>query len=255
MFGLPVNASAHGYEIDALIIYMHAFMIVLSVGWGLFFVFVLLRFNCRVNPKADYAGFKSQANSYVELAVVVIEVIFLVGFSIPFWAKQVNAFPDRPDAIEVRIVAEQFAWNVHYPGKDGVFGRTNPKLVDQQTNPIGLDLSDPNAQDDITAINQLHMPVGRPLIIHLSSKDVIHCFTLPEMRVKQDVIPGMSIKTWFTPTKTGAWEITCAQLCGIGHYRMKGFYTVHSEAEYDQWLAQQPTAGGSSNSGGDSFWN
>lgn len=104
-------------------------------------------------------------------------------------------------------------------------------------------------------VNQLHIPVGRPVIVHLSSKDVIHSFDLPEMRVKQDVIPGMSIQTWFTAVKTGQWEIVCAQLCGIGHYRMKGFLNVHSEKEFDDWLAAQPTAGGSGEDSGDSFWN
>ncbi len=255
MLGLPIRASSHGYEIDRMIYLVHGLMFVLFVGWGIFFIIALARFNRRASPKANYTGVKSHASQSIEIAVIIAEVILLAGFSIPFWAKQVNAFPDRPDAIEIRIVAEQFAWNVHYPGKDGKFGKTDLKFVNAQNNPIGLDLSDPDAKDDITTINQLHVPVGRPVIIHLSTKDVIHCFFLPQMRVKQDVIPGMSVQTWFIPTKTGAWEIACAQLCGIGHYRMKGFYTVHSEADYDHWLAQQPTAGGSSNSGNNSFWN
>jgi cytochrome c oxidase subunit 2 len=230
-------------------------MLVLFVGWGIFFVIALVRFNRKAHPKADYTGVKSHVSSYIEVAVIVAEVILLVGFSIPFWAKKVNSFPNRPDAIEVRIVAEQFAWNIHYPGKDGKFGRTSFKLFDQQSNPIGLDLQDPYAKDDITTVNQLHIPVGKPIIVHLSTKDVIHSFALPEMRVKQDTIPGMSVQTWFTPIKTGKWEIACAQLCGIGHYRMKGFMTVHSEKDFEDWLSKQSTAGGSSDSGEDSFWN
>ncbi len=255
MLGLPINASSHGYEIDQMIYLVHGLMFALFAGWGIFFFIVLARFNRWASPKANYTGVKSHASQSIEIAIIVAEVILLAGFSIPFWAKQVNAFPNRPDAIEIMVVAEQFAWNVHYPGKDGKFGKTDPKLIDAQNNPLGLDLSDPNAKDDIVTLNQLHVPVGRPVIIRLSTKDVIHCFFLPQIRVRQDVIPGMSIQTWFTATQTGAWEIGCAQLCGIGHYRMKGFYTVHSEAEYDNWLAQQPTAGGSSNSGGNSFWN
>ena len=254
MLGLPINASSHGYEIDQMIYLVHGLMFVLFAGWGVFFVIVLLRFNRWANPKANHAGSTSHFSSVIEMTVIVAEIILLAGFSIPFWAKQVNAFPNRSDIVEVRIVAEQFAWNVHYPGKDGKFGRTSPKLINPQTNPIGLDLTDPNAKDDITTVNQLHIPIGRPTIVHLSTKDVIHCFTLPQMRVKQDVIPGMAIQTWFIPTKTGQWEIGCAQLCGIGHYRMKGFYTVHSEEDYQNWLSKQATAG-SSSSGGDSFWN
>ena len=254
MLALPINASSHGYEIDQMIYLVHGLMFVLFAGWGVFFFIVLARFNHWIHPKADYTGVKNHYSSVIEIAVIVAEIVLLAGFSIPFWAKQVNAFPNRPDALEVHIVAEQFAWNVHYPGKDGKFGRTDPKMIDTQNNPLGLDLTDPNAKDDIVTVNQMHIPVGRPTIMVLSSKDVIHCITLTEMRVKQDVIPGMGIQTWFTPTKTGQWEIGCAQLCGIGHYRMKGFYTVHSEQDYQDWLSKQTPAGGAS-SGGDSFWN
>lgn len=253
MLALPPIASAHGHEIDQMIYLVHGLMFVLFVGWGAFFIVTLLKFNSKANPKANYHGVQNHISSAIEVGIVVIEVILLVAFSIPFWARQVNAFPDRPDSLEVRVVAEQFAWNVHYPGKDGKFGKTSYKLIDQQSNPIGLDVNDPAAKDDVTTVNQLHLPVGRPAIIHLSTKDVIHSFGLPIMRVKQDALPGMSIKTWFTPIKTGKSEIVCGQLCGIGHYRMKGFLTVHSEKEFDTWMAEQPTAGGGGDS--DSFWN
>ncbi len=255
MLALPPLASSHGYEIDQMIYMVHGLMLVLFVGWGIFFIVALIKYNRRANPKASYEGVKGHASSYVEIAVVMAEVILLFCFSIPFWAKQVNAFPNRADAMEVRVVAEQFAWNVHYPGKDGKFGKTRAEKVDTQSNPIGLDLEDPNAKDDITNLNQLHIPVGHPVIIHLSSKDVIHSFALPIMRVKQDVLPGMSIQTWFTPTKTGNSEIACAQLCGIGHYRMKGFLTVHTDKDYQDWLSKQSTAGGDGGSSADSFWN
>ncbi len=255
MLALPPIASAHGYEIDQMIYIVHGLMFVLFAGWGIFFIVSLIKFNRHVNPKANYVGVKSHLSSVLEVAVVIAEVILLICFSIPFWSKQINTFPDRPDTLEVRVIAEQFAWNVHYPGKDGKFGKTSIKLMNQQSNPIGLDLEDKNAKDDITMINQLHVPVGRPLVVHLSTKDVIHSFALPIMRVKQDVLPGMAIKTWFTPTKTGKSEIVCAQLCGIGHYNMRGFLTVHSEKDYEEWLAKQTPAGGAGDSSGDSFWN
>ena len=254
MLGLPPLASAHGYEIDQMIYIVHGLMLLLFVGWGGFFIVALIRFNIWNNPKANYHGVQSHFSSTLEIAVVVAEVILLVGFSIPFWAKQVNSFPNRPDSIEIRVVAEQFAWNIHYPGKDGKFGKTKPTLVDPQNNPIGLDQTDLKAKDDFTTVNQMHIPVGRPVIIYLSSKDVIHCFALPVMRVKQDIIPGMAIKTWFVPTKTGKFEIACAQLCGIGHYRMKGYLTVDSQKDYDEWVAKQAPAGGAGSSS-DSFWN
>ena len=88
--------------------------------------------------------------------------------------------------------------------------------------------------------NQLNLPAGRPVIMHLSSKDVIHSFALPQMRVKQDAIPGIEQRLWFTPTRTGEWEIVCSQLCGLGHYRMRGFYTIQTQADFDAWLASQP---------------
>jgi cytochrome c oxidase subunit 2 len=128
----------------------------------------------------------------------------------------------------VRVVAEQFAWNVHYPGADHIFGKSDVSLV-SSSNPLGLDVNDPHAKDDITTLNQLYLQVDRPVIVQISSKDVIHSFALPYMRVKQDAIPGMVVPVHFTATRTSGeetWEIACAQLCGLGHYRMRGQYHV-----------------------------
>jgi cytochrome c oxidase subunit 2 len=135
-------------------------------------------------------------------------------------------------------VGEQFAWNIHYPGPDGKFGRTDNTLVSAE-NPLGLDRKDPDAKDDLVTPNQLHLPVDRPVLVRLSSKDVIHSFGLYEMRVKQDAIPGMQIPVWFTPTRVGEYEISCSQLCGLGHYRMRGFVTVESQADFQAWLKDQ----------------
>jgi len=136
------------------------------------------------------------------------------------------------------VVGEQFAWNIHYPGPDGKFGRTDVTKVSAD-NPLGLDRSDPAAKDDITTINQLYLPEGRPALIHLSSKDVIHSFGLYEMRVKQDAVPGMSMPVWFVPTRPGEYEITCSQLCGLGHFRMRGFVTIQTDADFKKWLDDQ----------------
>lgn len=256
-FPLPIVASSHGHEIDMMIYLVHILMLVLFVGWGGFFLFTLWRFRAKKNPVADYVGVKSHVSSYLEIGVAVLETILLIGFSIPFWAQHVNAFPNRSDTIEVRINAEQFAWNVHYPGEDGIFGNTDIEYFNKQSNPMGLDPDDPDGKDDFTTINQLHLPVGRPAIIHLTSRDVMHSFSLPIMRVKQDVIPGLSIPTWFTPTKTGKSEIACAQLCGLGHYRMKGFLTIHGEEDYQDWHDEQASSvgGGADAEQFDDFWN
>ena len=198
---LPPDGSAHGPAIDNLIGIVHWLMLLLFVGWGTFYIVTLIRFRRSKNPKANYIGVKSHLSSYLEVGVLVIEIVLLIGFSIPLWSKRVDAFPQEKDATVVRVVAEQFSWNIHYPGPDGKFGKTSLTLVDAD-NPLGLDRSDPDAKDDIATINQLNLPVGKPVIVHLSSKDVIHSFGIPPYRVKQDAIPGMSIPVWFTPIKT-----------------------------------------------------
>ena len=236
--GLPVEASAHAAEIDHMIVLVHWLMLVLFVGWGLFFVYVLFRFRKGANPTASYEGAKGHFSKYVEVGVAVIEVLLLVGYAIPAWARRVQQLPSPSEATVVRVVGEQFAWNVHYPGPDGKFGRTDVKLVSAD-NPLGLDRTDPNAKDDITTINQLNLPVDKPVLIHLSTKDVIHSFAIYEMRVKQDAIPGMEIPVWFVPTLPGDYEITCSQLCGLGHYRMRGFVTIQSQADFNNWIADQ----------------
>jgi cytochrome c oxidase subunit 2 len=175
------------------------------------------------------------------VGVLVSEIALLAFFSIPFWSANVDAKPPDGAATEVRVVAEQFSWNFHYPGADGRFGRTSITLVDPD-NPLGLDRRDPAAKDDITTINQLHLPVGQTAVIHLSSKDVIHSLGMPEMRVKQDAIPGIVQPVWFTPTKTGRWEIACSQLCGLAHYRMKAFYTIHTPEQFQAWLVEESAA-------------
>jgi cytochrome c oxidase subunit 2 len=234
----PVQASTHAAEVDQMTIYVHWLMLVLFVGWGLFFIFVLFRFRRAANPKASYTGAKGKISKGLEVAVALVEVFLLVFYAIPAWAKRVKAFPAENEAVVVRVVAEQFAWNVHYHGPDGKFGRTDPKLVSAD-NPLGLDRSDPNAKDDVTTINQLNLPVDTPVLVPLSSKDVIHSFGLYEMRVKQDAIPGMSIPVWFIPNRVGEYEITCSQLCGLGHFRMRGFVTIQSAGDFKKWFDDQ----------------
>ena len=261
---LPELASAHGGQIDHLMDLIHLLMLVLLVGWGVLFAYILIRFRKGRNPKADHDGLKSHASSWVEGGVALAEVVLLIGFSIPLYSARVDDLPSEDEALVVRVVAEQFAWNVHYPGPDGVFGRTAAELVDTQTNPLGLDLEDPAASDDVSTLNQLHLEKGRPVLVHLSAKDVIHSFNLPEMRVKQDAVPGLEVPVWFVPTMTTAelqqtrsdeeagFEIACTQLCGIGHYRMRGFVTVHESAEFAAWMSEQVEAQQTSEE--DAFW-
>ena len=236
--GLPVQASTHAAELDHMTALVHWLMLVMFVGWGIYFVFVLFRFRSGANPTASYVGAKGKISKGTEVAVAIIEVVLLVFYAIPAWATRVRAFPAESEAVVVRVVGEQFAWNMHYPGPDGRFGRTDIKLISSD-NPLGLDRTDAAAKDDIATINQLNLPVNRPVLVHLSSKDVIHSFGLFEMRVKQDAIPGMQIPVWFIPNRVGDYEISCSQLCGLGHFRMRGFITIQSAADYDKWFADQ----------------
>jgi cytochrome c oxidase subunit 2 len=249
--GLPQLASQHGAQLDRALGVVHVLMALLFVGWSAFFLYALVRFRRRRNPTADHAGVTSHTSTWLEAGVAVAEAVLLVGLSMPLWADRVDHLPAPADSTRVRIVAEQFAWNIHYPGPDGMFGRTDPKLIDVQSNPLGLDRSDPAAKDDVTTINQLHLPVDRPALVQLTSKDVIHSFALQEMRIKQDVIPGTTIQVWFVPKvttddmreRTGnpnfGYEISCAQLCGLGHYRMRGYVTIDTPEQFQRWMDEQ----------------
>ena len=261
---MPEIASEHGARLDRVNSWVHVLVLVLFVIWGGLFVFMIFRFRAARNPRADYKGLNTHLSTWGEGAVAVVEAVLLVGFSIPLYSERVDDLPPEGDATVVRVIGEQFAWNIHYPGPDGTFGRTDPALVDLETNPIGLDNDDPAAADDITTINQFHVPVDKPVLIYLTSKDVIHGFWLPEMRVKQDAIPGLVFPVWFQPTattdemktRTGNgdfnFEIACAQLCGLGHYRMKGFLNVHTPEAYDAWMAEQQEY--KQQDDGDDFW-
>jgi cytochrome c oxidase subunit 2 len=237
--GLPPLASTHGGQIDHMIGIVHWLMLVLFVGWGAFFAYTIIRFRKSRHGAANYTGVTGHYSTYLEGAVAIFEAVLIIGFAIPLWAERVNAFPPTTESTVVRVVAQQFNWNIHYPGPDGVFGRTDIHLVNEDTNPLGLDLSDPNAKDDIWTINQLHLPVDKPVLIYLSSKDVVHSFSLPVMRVKQDAIPGEVIPVWFVPNKMGEYEIACAQLCGLGHYKMRGYLTIETQQQFDAWLKEQ----------------
>ena len=169
LLGLPVQASTHAASIDQMTVLVHWLMLVLFVGWGVFFVFVLFRFRKGANPKASYEGAKGKFAKGTEVAVVVAEMVLLFWYAIPGWAQRVGGFPSENEAVVVHVVGEQFAWNVHYPGADGQFGRTEIKLVSAD-NPLGLDRTDPDAKDDITAINQLTLPVDRPVLVRLRAR-------------------------------------------------------------------------------------
>jgi len=252
--GLPINAASHGSMIDSMIGWTHWLMLILFVGWGIYLIITIIKFSEKNHPKADYNGVQSHYSQYVEYGVIIFEAFLLIGLSIPLYSQIKTSLPNDNDVHHIKVIAQQFAWNIHYPGSDGEFGKTAINLVDEEINPIGLDRSSPFGADDIVSLNQLHLPVNKQVMIHLSSKDVIHSFGIPEMRIKQDAIPGMTIPFFFTPTMTSAeflnkikgtardkmgYEIACAQLCGNSHYTMRGYVTVDTEDQFNTWLAEQ----------------
>jgi cytochrome c oxidase subunit II len=237
----PPLASSHAASVDYVMTLVHLLMLALFVGWGAYFVFVLFRFRRARHPRANADGARGRFALTTEIGVVIAEAVLLVIFALPLWFDRTSAQPGTDGAIVIRVVGEQFAWNVHYPGADGRFGETKLSLV-TPTNSLGLDRQSPFGKDDIIVQNQMHLPVNRPVIVQLSSKDVIHSFGVPAMRVKQDANPGLSTPVWFTPTMTGVFDIACSQLCGLGHYRMGGVMTVESEEAFRKFLADEAAA-------------
>ncbi len=235
---LPPAASSHAADVDAVIGLVHVLMLALAAGWGTYFIWALIRFRGGRQPQASPASASGRVAWGIEASVVTAEALLLIVIALPVWYAHTAPRPASPEAVVVRVVAEQFAWNVHYPGADGEFGSTRPSLINSD-NPIGLYRSSPHAGDDILVINQLHLPVNRPVLVQLSSKDVIHSFGIPAMRVKQDAIPGLHSPVWFTPIREGTFDIACSQLCGLAHFRMRGIVTVESAAAFQRFLDEE----------------
>lgn len=245
LLGLPTLASEHGRYVDNLIIYMHWLMAALFVGWIAYFFYVLIRFRQSRNPKADYVGARTHASTYIELAVAAVEGVLLIFVAIPFWGKLVDGFPTEADnPVVIKVAAQQFAWNFRYSGKDAKFGQQDYKLVSSD-NPFGIVKEDAAGTDDFQTQNEMHVPVNTPVIIHITSKDVIHSFKVIALRLTQDAIPGMMIPTHFKATKPGRYQINCAQLCGNGHYGMaNGYLVVESPENYAKWIEEKSKGGG-----------
>ncbi len=239
--GLPMLASEHGKDVDYFLVYLHWLMLILFLGWGGYFVWTLIKFRAGKNPKANYHGVQNHASTWLELAVAAVEVALLLGFAIPLWAKVVEReMPDEndPNVNVVRVTAEQFLWNSRYPGEDRIFGKRDYQLVTQE-NKFGYDANDPHGEDDIVPPQGvIHVPLGKTNVIHLTSLDVIHGFVVHAMRVQQDCIPGVSIAVHFVPKQTGTYAITCAQLCGSGHYQMRANLTVDTEEDFNNWILE-----------------
>jgi len=237
---MPDLASRHGAGIDAMLHYL-----LVSVG-GLFLTsylalaYFIWRGSGRQTIGVRLAAHRTEVLLSIALGagMAIIAEGGVLAIGMPVWSEYFDAAPPA-DAVLIEVTAQQFMWNVRYPGRDGQFGRTDPRLVDEATNPLGVDRSDPIGKDDVIALNDITVPFGRAVRIRLHLKDVIHSFFLPNFRVKQVAVPGMTPEVVFFPTRTGRFELACAELCGLAHYRMRGFFNVVPPAEFETWLRTQ----------------
>jgi cytochrome c oxidase subunit 2 len=183
----------------------------------------------------------SHGNIKLEVIWTAVTTILFIGLNLvgsPIWAAE-RFQPAKAGAVPVEVTGMQFAWYFRYAGTDGKFGRTDPKLQDPSAgneSAIGLDTTDPSAKDDVVT-GTMYLPVNREVDLTLRAVDVIHSFFVPSMRFKQDAVPGLAIRMHFTPIQTGEYEIACAELCGLGHYKMHGMLHVVSQEDFDKWLA------------------
>ncbi len=242
LWPLPVDASAHGPTLDAhLLLNLWIALAFLALAHILLIIGLLAR---RTHPPQTPHSESTRLwrIEYIPLALLTLLFAFLTLRAERLWAAARYTGPDLT-AMQVEVTGVQFAWYFRYPGPDGLFGITDPKLVAPgEGNPLGLDPHDPHAPDDIVS-SELVLPANRQVDLRLRAQDVIHGFSVPEMRLKQNAVPGETIHLHFTPTTPGTYAILCTQVCGLGHYRMSATLRVISPEEFSTWLTQhQPKA-------------
>ncbi|HYD76206.1 c-type cytochrome [Ramlibacter sp.] len=210
---------------------------VVFVAVNVFMAWAVVRYRHRHDSRADY----QPENKKLEWWLLVLTaggVAAMLAPGLLVWADVIHV---PRDARVVEVMAQQWNWSYRLPGKDGKLGTVNARLV-SESNPFGLNPADPNGRDDILAASpELHVPLGQPVKLVLRSKDVLHNFGVAELRVKMDMVPGQVTYAWFTPTRTGSFDLLCEELCGIGHFAMRGRVVVDEPAAYEAWLNRQPT--------------
>ncbi len=235
----PAVATEHGQGVDDVIDYLlWTTGAILVAGHAALIAFVW-RYSRpgdvaepAVSPRAEWSWALAPA-----LTMAVVSEVGVLFLGLPVFGKMYGPAPEG--ALELEIVGKQFEWIVRYPGKDGEFGRAVPEKVNDARNPLGLDKKDAAARDDVVLRGTMHLPLGRAVSLRIRSQDVLHSFSVAAFRVKQDAVPGYPTHVQFVPTVAGKYEIACAELCGLGHYRMRGFAIVEETAAFDAWIAGQ----------------
>ncbi|HLC43500.1 MAG TPA: cytochrome c oxidase subunit II [Methylomirabilota bacterium] len=211
---LPQNASTYGKEIDSMYELIYWITAVTFILVAVTMIAFLIKYRHREGRRATY----SHGNTTLEIVWTIVPALILVALtamSQPLWARIKYTTPQSD--LTIQVLAKQFNWEITYAGPDGKFG----------------------TEDDKTFDNEMHVPVNKPVVVLLRSKDVIHSFFVPQFRMKQDAVPGREIRQWFEATKPGKYELPCAELCGFGHSGMKGWVFVHTPEEYQKWLKEQ----------------
>jgi cytochrome c oxidase subunit 2 len=242
------SGSIEGEEVDWMLKTTIAVTGVVFVITQILLFWFAFKYQEKDNNKAVFFAH----NTTLELIWTTVPAIFLTGlvvFGLKFWFKITGDPPQNFHTIE--ITGHQFAWDMRYPGKDGVLGKKNYKLYNHPAgNTLGVDFEDEKSWDDIKT-TEIHLPVGKPVKLVINAMDVIHNVGLPQFRLKMDAVPGIPTTEWFTPQYTTeemkvrsgnpnfTYEISCDQICGKGHFSMRGVIVVETQAEYDKWMAQQ----------------
>jgi cytochrome c oxidase subunit 2 len=232
LWWMPPNAAAHGFAVDRLMRWDIAAMTACFLAANLLLVWLVLR------PRRKTSAPSSWRVELVPLGLLVVLYIVMALTAEHLWARE-RFEGAAPAALRVEVVAQQFQWYFHYPGADAAYGESRPQLINAALgNPIGLDPADQHGQDDIVS-SELVLPVNRELDLQLRSLDVIHGFFVPQMRLKQNAVPGATLHVHFTPIREGTYPILCSQLCGSGHARMQAHLRVVSPSDYEAWLASR----------------
>jgi cytochrome c oxidase subunit 2 len=238
---LPVGAAASAGFIDRQFTFTFIIMGIVFLAAQLGLGYIVWRY--KQTPSSPPVAY-SHGNTTLEIMWTALTTILFVGLNLmgsTSWALQRFDREPPPDDVKVEVTGMQFAWYFRYPGPDGKYGATSPTLMDPSAGgeaAVGLDTSDSAAKDDVVT-GTMYLPVDREVDVSLRSVDVIHDFFVPQLRFKQDAVPGLNIHMHFTPTAVGEYEIACAELCGLGHYKMHGMVHVVSQQDYDKWLASR----------------
>lgn len=233
----PIASNWHAIDTTIRITFVVTGIVFVAVA--IFMAVAIMRYRHKVHARAEYLP----ENKKLEWWLLVVTgggVAAMLAPGLLVWADVVRV-PQEAQVVEV--LAQQWNWSYRLPGQDGRLGTTHARFV-SDANPFGMNPADPHGRDDVLlATPELRVPMGQPVKLLLRSKDVLHNFGVAQLRVKMDLVPGMVTYAWFTPTKTGSYDLLCEELCGVGHFAMRGRIVVDEPAAYQAWLGRQPTYG------------